>query len=69
MTNVKEKIAKDLFDALGEANMGGTEENDLEYHHSRQIDLFGHLAESIKALGYEKEYLEYCENGECRFTD
>ena len=65
MKEVKVKIANELFNALHEANMADCADyNDLESCNIKQTDLYGHLCEAIKALGYSEEYEQYCETGD-----
>ena len=68
---VRTQIAANLFNALHEANLADAydeevpeNENDLPHALSGQDSLFGHLAEAIKSLGFEKEYDFYCDSGE-----
>jgi len=69
MRYVKQDIAASLFNALHEANLAACYdnhgyENDLMPTNVRQDDLYGHLAESIKSLGFEEAYEEYLETGD-----
>lgn len=60
--------AQNLFEALYQANLADSKEegyaNDLEWQHAGQDNLFGHLANAVKALGYEDEYNEFVTTGE-----
>ena len=67
MNQVKDAIAKNLFNALHECNLSdadGDSENDIPSKCSSQDHAFGHIAEALKDLGYQAEYDTYCETGD-----
>lgn len=70
----KAVIANQLFHALIECNLAGSDSlddsgewvrhNNIPAHCSGQQDAYGHISNAIKCLGYEAELIQWVETGD-----
>ena len=58
------KTINNLFDALYECNLSDTGLNDFPVDACKQDNAYGHIANAIKALGFEKEYDAWTQTGD-----
>jgi len=63
---VENKLINQLFEALAEANNSDSRNNPNDLHNSacNQNDLYGHLGDAIKCMGYLRQYDQWVDTGE-----